>query len=137
MQAIKSRLPNLQKTLPCIHVAGTNGKGSVSVMLADILKHSGLRVGLYTSPHLHCFTERIRIDGDPISQEEMTGLAEDIKEAAGDVPVTFFEATTAMALLAFQIHKVDIAVIETGLGGRLDATNIVDPELCLITPISY
>src|SRR5210317_142308 len=108
MQAIKSRLPHLQKTLPLIHVAGTNGKGSVSVMLADILKHSGLRVGLYTSPHLHCFTERIRIDGEPISRQEMITLAEEIRLAAKDVPVTFFEATTAMALLAFKKHQVDI-----------------------------
>lgn len=137
MQALKARLPLLQQPLPCVHVAGTNGKGSVSVILAEILKHSGLKVGLYTSPHLHCFTERIRIDGEPISQDEMIELVADIKGAAGNIPVTFFEATTAMALLAFQKHKVDIAVVETGLGGRLDATNIVAPELCLITPISY
>jgi dihydrofolate synthase/folylpolyglutamate synthase len=137
MQALKARLALLQRPLPCVHVAGTNGKGSVSVLLAEILKHSGLRVGLYTSPHLHCFTERIRINGEPISQEEMVGLAKEIRHAANDIPVTFFEATTAMALLAFQKHKVDIAVVETGLGGRLDATNIVEPELCLITPVSY
>lgn len=137
MQALKARLPLLQQPLSCVHVAGTNGKGSVSVLLAEILKHSGLRVGLYTSPHLHCFTERIRINNEPISQEEMAGLAEEIRLAAIDTPVTFFEATTAMALLAFQKHKVDIAVVETGLGGRLDATNIVEPELCLITPVSY
>jgi len=136
MQAIKSRLPHLQKTLPCIHVAGTNGKGSVSVMLADILKHSGLRVGLYTSPHLHWFTERIRIDGEPVSRDDVALLATQVRVAADGIPVTFFEATTAMALLAFQERQVDIAVIETGLGGRLDATNIIEPQLCIITPIS-
>lgn len=136
MQALKARLPLLQEPLPCIHVAGTNGKGSVSVLLAEMLRHSGLRVGLYTSPHLHCFTERIRIDGKPIDRNEVATLAETIRQAAVSIPVTFFEATTAMALLAFKEHQVDIAVIETGLGGRLDATNIVEPQLCLITPIS-
>ena len=136
MQAVKSRLPLLQNTLPCIHVAGTNGKGSVSVMLAEILKHSGLRAGLYTSPHLHCFTERIRIDGEPVSRGDVALLAEQVRVAAEGIPVTFFEATTAMALLAFHERRVDIAVIETGLGGRLDATNIIEPQLCIITPIS-
>ena len=136
MQAIKSRLPPLQNTLPCIHVAGTNGKGSVSVMLAEILKHSGLRVGLYTSPHLHCFTERIRVDGEPVSRDDVVLLAEQVRVATDGIPVTFFEATTAMALLAFQERRVDIAVIETGLGGRLDATNIIEPQLCIVTPIS-
>ena len=136
MQVIKRRLPLLQQRLPCIHVAGTNGKGSVSIMLAEILRHSGLRVGLYTSPHLHCFTERIRIDGKPVSRDEVALLAEQVRVAADGVPVTFFEAVTAMALLAFQEHRVDIAVIETGLGGRLDATNIIEPQLCMVTPIS-
>jgi dihydrofolate synthase/folylpolyglutamate synthase len=136
MQALKVRLPHLREPLPCIHVAGTNGKGSVSVMLAEMLKHSGLRVGLYTSPHLHCFTERIRVDGVPISRSEAATLAETVRAAAGALPVTFFEATTAMALLAFKEHQIDIAVFETGLGGRLDATNIVEPQLCLITPVS-
>lgn len=137
MQAMKSRLPLLRRHLPCVHIAGTNGKGSVSIMLAEILRHSGLRVGLYTSPHLHCFTERIRIDGTPVSQDEVALLAEKIRLAADGIPITFFEASTAMALLAFQQYRVDIAVIETGLGGRLDATNIVEPQLCLITPISH
>lgn len=136
MQELKARLQLLQEPLPCIHVAGTNGKGSVSVLLAEMLRHSGLRVGLYTSPHLHCFTERIRIDGVPVGCDEIALLAETVRQAAGDLPVTFFEATTALALLAFKERQVDIAVIETGLGGRLDATNIIEPQLCLITPIS-
>lgn len=136
MHALNARLPRLREPLRCVHVAGTNGKGSVSVMLAEMLRHSGLRVGLYTSPHLHCFTERIRVNGEPISRNEAVSLAATVREAAGDMPVTFFEATTAMALLAFREHRVDIAVVETGLGGRLDATNIVEPQLCLITPVS-
>lgn len=136
MQTLKSRLPILEESFPCIHVAGTNGKGSVSALLAEMLKHSGLRVGLYTSPHLHCFTERIRIDGAPIARKELSRLAESVRLAAEGVPLTFFEATTTMALLAFKERQVDIAVIETGLGGRLDATNIIQPQLCLITPIS-
>jgi dihydrofolate synthase/folylpolyglutamate synthase len=136
MRALQARLPRLQEPLACVHVAGTNGKGSVSVLLAEILKQSGLKVGLYTSPHLSCFTERIRIDGFPVSREEITSLAERIRCVSENIPLTFFEATTAMALLAFRDAQVDIAIIETGLGGRLDATNIVEPQLCLITPVS-
>ena len=136
MRALMARLTTLEEPLPCIHVAGTNGKGSVSVLLAEMLKHSGLRVGLYTSPHLHCFTERIRINGVPVARKELSALAETVRQVSKGIPLTFFEATTAMALLAFKEHQVDIAVVETGLGGRLDATNIVEPQLCLITPIS-
>lgn len=137
MRALAARLPLLRPDLPCVHVAGTNGKGSVSVTLAEILRQTGLRVGLYTSPHLHSFTERIRIDGHPVERHTAAALADSVRRAAGNIPVTFFEATTAMALLAFAANKVDIAVIETGLGGRLDATNIIEPQLCLITPIGY
>jgi dihydrofolate synthase/folylpolyglutamate synthase len=136
MRALKARFPRLQEQPPCIHVAGTNGKGSVSVLLAEILKQAGLHVGLYTSPHLNCFTERIRIDGVAITRDEIAALAETIRLNSEDIPLTFFEATTAMALLAFHEAKVDVAVIETGLGGRLDATNIVEPQLCMITPVS-
>jgi dihydrofolate synthase/folylpolyglutamate synthase len=137
MRALQARLPRLQEPLPCVHVAGTNGKGSVSVLLAEIIKQSGLKVGLYTSPHLSCFTERIRIDGAPVSREEITALAERVRCVSENIPLTFFEATTAMALLAFHDAQVDVAIIETGLGGRLDATNIVEPQLCMITPISF
>lgn len=136
MRDLQARLPQLQEPLPCIHVAGTNGKGSVSVLLAEILKQAGLLVGLYTSPHLNCFTERIRIDGVAVSRDAIGVLAETIRLNSEDIPLTFFEATTAMALLAFSQAGVDVAVIETGLGGRLDATNIVDPQLCMITPVS-
>ncbi len=137
MRALAARLQLVREAVPCVHVAGTNGKGSVSVTLAEILKQAGLRVGLYTSPHLHCFSERIRIDGQPINNHTVARLAGLVRQAAGDIPVTFFEATTAMALLAFKEQRVDIAVMETGLGGRLDATNIIEPQLSLITPVSY
>lgn len=137
MRALKARLVQLQKPLPCVHVAGTNGKGSVSVLLAEILKQSGLKVGLYTSPHLSCFTERIRIDGVPVDRDEIASLSERVRCVSEDIPLTFFEATTAMALLAFHDAQVDVAIIETGLGGRLDATNIVEPQLCMITPVSF
>jgi len=136
MHTLESRLPGLRYHVPCVHVAGTNGKGSVSVFLAEILRHSGLRVGLYTSPHLHCFSERIRIDGEPLEREHLVTLTKTLRNAADGVPVTFFEATTAIALMAFYERKVDVAVIETGLGGRLDATNLVRPMLSLITPVS-
>lgn len=137
MRALKTRLPQLQDPLPCIHVAGTNGKGSVSVLLAEILKQAGLHVGLYTSPHLSSFTERICIDGVAARREDICTLAETVRLCSENIPLTFFEATTAMALLAFREAHVDLAVIETGLGGRLDATNIVDPLLCMITPVSF
>jgi dihydrofolate synthase / folylpolyglutamate synthase len=136
MQTLCRRIPSLQKPLACVHVAGTNGKGSVSMMLAEILRHAGLTVGLYTSPHLLCFNERIRINGTPVSQDQIIHYAEIVRRAAAGIPATFFEVTTAMALLAFRQQPVDIAVIETGLGGRLDATNIIHPQLCLVTPIS-
>jgi dihydrofolate synthase/folylpolyglutamate synthase len=137
MRAIKARLPQLQEPFPCIHVAGTNGKGSVSVLLAEILKQAGLKVGLYTSPHLSCFTERIRINGAPVDRDELSALVETIRLNSEGLPLTFFEVTTAMALLAFHEARVDVAVIETGLGGRLDATNIIEPQLCMITPVSF
>jgi len=137
MRALKARLPQLQEPLSCIHVAGTNGKGSVSVLLAEILRQAGLHVGLYTSPHLSCFTERICIDGVAASRDDICSLAETVRLCSENIPLTFFEATTAMALLAFREASVDLAVIETGLGGRLDATNIVEPLLCMITPVSF
>lgn len=131
------RLDNPQAGLAWVHVAGTNGKGSVCAFLAEALRASGLRTGLYTSPHLHNFTERIRINGRAIDEDQVADLASEIRSAAGDLPITFFEATTAMALLAFRRGQVEIGVLETGLGGRLDATNIIQPILTLVTPVSY
>ncbi len=136
IRTLLERLGNPQEAFSCLHVAGTNGKGSVSAFLAETLRHAGVCTGLYTSPHLHCFTERIRINGQPVSQEFACQLAVDVQAASVSLPITFFEATTAMALLAFQRSDVEMAILETGLGGRLDATNVVQPLLSLITPVS-
>ena len=118
-----------------IHVAGTNGKGSVSHMLAAILQEAGYRTGLYTSPHLFDFRERIRINGVMISQEAVLSFVEQYRSWLDEWKPSFFEITTAMAFDYFAQQKVDIAVIETGLGGRLDATNIIQPAWSVITNI--
>lgn len=120
-----------------IHVAGTNGKGSCSHTIAAILQEAGYRVGLYTSPHLVDFRERIRINGQPIPEEYVVRFVE--KERCFFEPLhpSFFELTTAMAFRYFADEKVDVAVIEVGLGGRLDCTNIIRPDLCIITNISF
>ena len=123
------------KLFKSIHIAGTNGKGSVSHTLAGILQSTGLRVGLYTSPHLVDFRERIRINGQPIEQNFVIKFIEDYKDVIEDIKPSFFEITTAMAFSYFAEREVDVAVIETGLGGRLDSTNIVNPVLSIITNI--
>ncbi len=120
-----------------IHVAGTNGKGSCSHTLAAILQEAGYRVGLYTSPHLIDFRERIRINGQPISEEYVVRFVEDERSFFEPLHPSFFELTTAMAFRYFADEKVDVAVIEVGLGGRLDCTNIIRPDLCIITNISF
>lgn len=120
-----------------IHVAGTNGKGSCSHTLAAILQSAGYKVGLYTSPHLVDFRERIRINGVPVSKEYVIRFVEQEREFFEHLCPSFFELTTAMAFCYFAQEKVDIAVIEVGLGGRLDCTNIIQPDLCLITNISF
>lgn len=121
-----------------IHVAGTNGKGSVVTKIATALQASGKRVGLYTSPHIACFRERIRINGSMISEEAVQKILSQLFALTEqlNIPATFFEITTLLALVFFAEEKVDVAVIETGLGGRLDATNIVNPLLTIITSIS-
>jgi dihydrofolate synthase/folylpolyglutamate synthase len=130
-------LGNPQNAFRTIHVAGTNGKGSVASMLTAILQAAGFSVGLYTSPHLIHFNERIRIDGRPVTDREIVDSYRAIRRVQeGDREPTFFEFTTAMALHLFQRHQVDWAVIETGMGGRLDATNVLAPELSIITNIS-
>ncbi|MBU3742734.1 MAG: bifunctional folylpolyglutamate synthase/dihydrofolate synthase [Candidatus Kapabacteria bacterium] len=126
-----------QRRYPVIHVAGTNGKGSTCAMLASILQHAGYRVGLYTSPHIRRFNERIRVQGAMIDDADIARLAVPLMDAAAPVGGTFFEVTTAMALQYFAEKRVDVAVIETGLGGRLDATNVVEPILSVITSIDY
>ena len=121
---------------PTIHVAGTNGKGSVSHMLASVLQASGYRTGLYTSPHLLDFRERIRINGKPLPEDEVTRFVTGKQEIIRKVQPSFFEMTVAMAFDYFAREKVDVAVIETGMGGRLDSTNIITPVLSVITNIS-
>lgn len=120
-----------------IHVAGTNGKGSTCSMIASILTEAGYNVGLYTSPHIRRFNERIRINGVPIPDADVARLAIPLMEQAKAIGGTFFEVTTAMAFQYFAERRVDVAVIETGLGGRLDATNVCVPLLSVITSIDY
>lgn len=120
-----------------IHIAGTNGKGSVSHSLAAVLQQAGYKTGLYTSPHLVDFRERIRINGEMVSREWVVAFTERIKAAIEEIQPSFFEITVVMAFAYFAEQGVDIAVIETGLGGRLDSTNVITPVLSVITNISY
>jgi dihydrofolate synthase/folylpolyglutamate synthase len=120
-----------------IHVAGTNGKGSCSHTLAAILQASGLRVGLFTSPHLVDFRERIRVNGEMVSEQYVIGFVEQHRSFFEPLHPSFFELTTAMAFKYFAEQQVDVAVVEVGLGGRLDCTNIISPEVCVITNISF
>lgn len=130
-------LGNPQDQYRCIHVAGTNGKGSIAAILSSVLAHGGYKVGLYTSPHLVRFNERIQINGCPISDEAVAEAAEAAQRiyTQGEPP-TFFECATAMALHHFALARVDWAVLETGMGGRYDATNVVRPEVSIISNIS-
>lgn len=130
-------LGNPQHKFKSIHIAGTNGKGSSSHMLAAIFQQAGYKTGLYTSPHLRDFRERIRINGEMISETEVTDFVSSQSELIKTLEPSFFEVTVAMAFHFFATNKVDIAIIEVGLGGRLDSTNIIKPELSLITNISY
>lgn len=129
-------LGNPQNQYPTIHVAGTNGKGSSSHLLSAILQSAGYKVGLYTSPHLKSFTERLKINGEEISPEKITGFVQNHQAWMEAQQFSFFEITVAMAFGYFAKEKVDVAVIEVGLGGRFDATNVIKPEICLITNIS-
>jgi dihydrofolate synthase/folylpolyglutamate synthase len=137
IKRILAGLGNPHDTYACIHVAGTNGKGSVASSLASILHHNGYKTGLYTSPHLVRFNERIQVNNRPITNEKVVISYDAVKDVHfGKRDPTFFEFTTAMALFEFAAQKVDWAVIETGMGGRLDATNIINPALSIITNIS-
>ena len=122
--------------LVLIHVAGTNGKGSTCAMISSMLRALGKKVGLYTSPHLLHFNERIRVDGFPISDQEIIMFMNKAEDDIMQIESTFFETTTAMALDHFKNNEVDVAVIETGLGGSLDSTNVINPVLSVITPVS-
>lgn len=142
IRRLSTLLGDPQTHWPCIHVAGTNGKGSVCAMIESVLRQSGVRTGLYTSPHLVRFNERIQVDGEPISDEELIELIAIVEEAAlklereeGLRPATFFECATGIAFEYFRRRGVQCAVIETGMGGRWDATNIVRPLVTVITRI--
>ncbi len=135
---LMARLDNPHKKLPpVIHIAGTNGKGSTTAFMRAILEAAGYRVHVYTSPHLINFNERIVLAGQEISNDYMTQIMEECRIATGDMMITFFEGTTAGAFLAFSKIPADVVLLETGMGGRLDATNIIDkPAMTVITPIS-
>ena len=127
-----------QKSYPIIHVAGTKGKGSVAAFCAGALQAAGYKVGLYTSPHLVDYAERIQINRQPISHPELIVLVDELRPFLDKgSQLTTFEITTALAFLYFARHGVDAAVIEVGLGGRLDATNIIIPQVSVITSLSY
>ena len=138
MQALMEALGNPQERFTILHVAGTKGKGSVCALAASALQAAGHRVGLYTSPHLLDYCERIQIDGAPVSHPGLVSLVEKVKPGVASIPkLTTFEITTAMALLHFAEQGANAAVIEVGLGGRLDATNVVTPSVTVITSLSY
>jgi len=143
MAELLDRLGNPHLTSPAIHVAGTKGKGSTAAMIASALSAAGYRTGLYTSPHLHTFRERISVDGEMIAEEEFSALAERLQPEIDEVnrrhnygEITTFEILTALAFALFSERRVDFQVLEVGLGGRLDATNVVTPRLAVITSIS-
>jgi dihydrofolate synthase/folylpolyglutamate synthase len=137
MRDLMAELGNPQDQYPIIHVAGTKGKGSVSALAASALQAAGYKTGLYTSPHLQDYVERIQVDMQPMSHAEMAALVEEIKPAVARVPyLTTFEITTALGFLYFARQNCDVAVIEVGLGGRLDATNVVTPRVSVITSLS-
>lgn len=142
IRALLAGLGNPQERFPSVHIAGTKGKGSTAALCEAALRAAGYRTGLFTSPHLLSMRERIRLDGIPIGEEEIVDLVRQVQPVAeelrpgGDLnPPTFFEMYTAMALLAFAQAEVDIAIVETGLGGRLDATNVVEPLVTVISSV--
>ncbi|MDY0211872.1 MAG: folylpolyglutamate synthase/dihydrofolate synthase family protein [Desulfuromonadaceae bacterium] len=135
IRTLLQRVGNPHRCYPVIHVAGTNGKGSVCSFLGQIYTSCGYRVGVYTSPHLECFNERIRIGDELIPTATVAHLTAELHSAAADIQPTFFELTTAMAMLYFARQEVGLVVLETGMGGRLDATNVVNPVLSIITAI--
>ncbi|MBQ4494179.1 MAG: bifunctional folylpolyglutamate synthase/dihydrofolate synthase, partial [Selenomonadaceae bacterium] len=134
IKALAEALGNPQNAYRTIHVAGTNGKGSVCAMLAEMLKAQGLTVGLFTSPHLESYCERIKINGANIPEDDFAEMIFRVKTC--NVEATHFEVLTAAAFLYFKVRAVDVAVIEVGLGGTLDSTNIITPELSIITNIA-
>lgn len=130
-----NHLNNPQNTIKTIHIGGTNGKGSTSNMLASVLQEAGYKVGLFTSPHLKDFRERIRINGKMVNEDYVIDFIQENKDYLEETGLSFFEMTSGMAFDYFSKNKVDVAIIEVGLGGRLDSTNIITPELSIITNI--
>jgi dihydrofolate synthase / folylpolyglutamate synthase len=142
MRALLDLLGNPQDRLRIVHVAGSKGKGSTCALLATILRHAKYRTGLFTSPHLSQIEERIQVDGQPLARDELTSLLNEIRSVLDSadgrrIQPTFFEMATALGFLHFARRQVDAAVIEVGLGGRLDSTNVCDPVLSVITSISF
>ena len=137
INAFCSLLNHPQNNFKSIHVAGTNGKGSSSHLIASVFQEQGYKVGLYTSPHLKDFRERIKVNGEMISQKEVVDFVNAHKEDFIEMGLSFFEMSTALAFAYFSDQKVDVAVIEVGLGGRLDATNIINPEISVITNVAF
>ena len=135
--ALCELLNNPQRKFKSVHIAGTNGKGSVSHMLASVFQSAGYKTGLYTSPHLTDFRERIKINGEMISEQSVIDFVADYNTDFERIKPSFFEMTVALAFNHFAKNQVDIAIIETGLGGRLDSTNVITPELSVITNIGY
>ncbi len=136
VEALAAAFGDPHRRFPSVHIAGTNGKGSTAHTMAAVLQSAGYRVGLYTSPHLVDFRERVRVDGEMIPREEVTGFVERYKAMGLDLEPSFFELTMTMAFDYFARCGVDIAVVEAGLGGRLDSTNLLSPRLSIITNIS-
>jgi len=140
MRAVMARLDNVQDKVPMVHVAGTNGKGSASAMIERVLREAGYKTGLYTSPYIERYNERIRLNGVPIDGEKLAALVERVWPVVDDcrkdgLCITEFELGTVLAFLAFAQEKVDVAIIEVGLGGRLDPTNIINPMVSVITEV--
>ena len=129
------RLGHVHQTVPAVHIAGTNGKGSVASLSAEVLRCAGYRVGLYTSPHMHRLTERLQINGKPIAEDIWLALFQHYWPRLHDLPLSFFEAMTCLAFAYFAKEKCDCMVIEVGLGGRYDATNIITPKVSAMTSI--
>jgi dihydrofolate synthase/folylpolyglutamate synthase len=137
IRPLLARLGQPEEAYPAVLVGGTNGKGSVARALAAILEEAGLRVGLYTSPHLVRFSERVQVQGSPIPEEKLLALLEEVRPHAEALGASFFEVATALALLHFAREGVELAVLEVGLGGRLDATNAAEPVLSVVTNIGH
>ena len=138
VRALLERLGNPHESYSSVHIAGTKGKGSVAAMVASVLRAAGFKTGLFTSPHLQDFRERIQVGPEPITRDSLAALLTELRPKIAATPdITFFEISAALALECFARQKAELAVLEVGLGGRLDATNVVTPAVCAITPISH